>query len=143
LARIRELHALNPDKARTRRHKWEQRNPDKIKAYTAKQTAKQKAKLDEAERVKNLEALDVNVKTGLRISLAACLSLQGAKPYVMRNEIFPDGSKPLDNIKKLFSKYELTLEAEKNRLRKYSEDERRAQGERLRVRLRRKLNLEN
>jgi predicted RNase H-like nuclease (RuvC/YqgF family) len=50
LARIRELHALNPDKARTRRRKWEQRNPDKTKAYSAKQIAKQKAKLAELER---------------------------------------------------------------------------------------------
>jgi hypothetical protein len=51
LARIRELHALNPDKARTRRRKWTQRNPERIKAYTAKQIAKQKAKLAEAERI--------------------------------------------------------------------------------------------
>jgi hypothetical protein len=110
------------------------RNNPKWKEKSKERWAERKRTLAEAERLKNVEGLDL--KTGIRVSLAACLSLEGANPYVMRNEIYPDAADSFDSVKKLFSSNRVSnIEAEKRRMAKLPEDQRRAEGDHLRRRL--------
>ena len=127
------------------RKSYRESNRDKISKwahshYVRKGKALQKSRMAAAKRLKNLEGLDL--KTGLRISIASNLSLEGANLYAMRNEVYPGAKDSFDSIKKLFANHAVKIEAEKKRLCRYSEDLRRAEGERLRNRLRRELGIE-
>jgi hypothetical protein len=109
------------------------RNPEKHKAYRRKYAARDRAKLAEAVRLKNVEGLDL--KTGLRASLAAHMTLIGKKPYQMASDIHPDSSNPFDATKKLFRRQPVVIADEKQRIAKLASDERQREainlGERL------------
>jgi hypothetical protein len=102
------------------------KNPERYKE-------RHKRKRAEYARLKNLEGLDL--KTGLRVSLAACLSLEGEKRYAMRNEIFPDSVDSRDAIKKLFKNHQPRIDSEKKRISALSENERQFEAKYLQTRL--------
>ena len=87
----------------------------------------------ETRRFRNLEGLDL--RTGLRVSLAAHLALEGIKPYTMRKDIYPDSVDSAGAIKKLFLNHESKLDAEKQRITALPEDQRRLEADDVRTRL--------
>jgi hypothetical protein len=95
--------------------------------------AKRRQEQVEGQRLRNLEGLDL--KTGLRVSLAAHLSLKGLKPYAMRRDVYPDSLDPADAIKKFFKNHGLKIQAEKKRISALIRDEQRIKAEQLRTRL--------
>jgi hypothetical protein len=120
--------------------RYPNRSPEKVEKDTERSRVKYRAtqaKLAKADRLKNVEGLDL--KTGLRVSLAAGLLAEGATPYLMRDEVYPDAKDPLDSIKKLLSNRAAPIDAEKLRFAGLPEDQRRAEIEDLRVRLHREL----
>lgn len=92
-----------------------------------------KKRLAGSQRLRNLEGLDI--KTGLRISLAAHRSLDGLNLWAMKNDIYPDSNTPGDSAKKLFANHRPKIEAEKNRISALPENERQREAGQLRLRL--------
>jgi len=130
----------NPEKQAAIDARWRKNNPEKVKLRNKRGSTSRHAKLAELKRLKNVERVDL--LTGLRLSLAAYLSLEGVNPHAMRNEIYPDAKDAADSIKKLLGNYRPVLEAEKKRLTARPEHSRRDEVADLRIRLYRELNRE-
>jgi hypothetical protein len=95
--------------------------------------AERNRNLAELERLKNVEGLDL--KTGLRVSLAAHRDLAHKSQYQMAPDIYPDSSDPFNAIKQLFRRLRPVIEDEKQRVTKLTDDERQRDAEDLEARL--------
>jgi hypothetical protein len=94
---------------------------------------KQQAKLAEAERLRNLEGLDL--KTKLRVSLLAYRLLGDANLYAAMEYVYPDSGGPYNAVKQLERRFHAVIEDEKKRLAKLSDDQQRLEAEHLHARL--------
>jgi hypothetical protein len=139
LARIRELRALDPEKARKLKREWLARNPDKKKAYSERNTARVKElrrRLRELERIAQNPGLQKD--TRLRITVAALLSLDGLSKRAMSRLLFPAQTRrdvAYNNTKVFFRRFLQSIESEKLLVASLSEAERRREAERARSNL--------
>lgn len=120
------------------------RTPEEVE-LDAKKQAEQKqrrraaelAKLAERDRLKNVQGLDL--KTGLRASLAAHRASRGKKPYQMASDIYPDSSDPFNAIKQLFRRIHPVIKDEQQRVADLTDDQRETEVNDLEARLKREL----
>jgi hypothetical protein len=136
-ARQARYYTADPDRYRAYARTAYAKNPDKLKARSRARNLHIRAKLAEAERLTRVEGLDL--KTGLRASLAAHAAFQGKKPYQMARDVCPDSVDAFDAIKKLFRRFPTLIEDEKKRVAKLPENLRQTEAENLAARLKREL----
>jgi hypothetical protein len=89
----------------------------KIQEANRKRYVREREKLAEAERLKNVEGLDL--KTGLRVSLLAHRFVEGAKPYDMKDGdvIYPGSQDPSSALRQLQSRFSAIIQIEQTRIR--------------------------
>jgi hypothetical protein len=133
LAKRRERRARNPEKVRARAREEYRRNPQKYIEFTKARRKKEREKLAKAGRLQNVEGLDL--KTGLRGSLAAHGLFNGKNTYEMASDVYPDSSDPFNAIKQLVRRLGAVIEDERKRVSKLSADQRRREKEDLESRL--------
>ena len=127
------------------RKRWIKENREKARAAVRRHHAKYREVVNaktrqryanrttEALRLKNLEGLDI--KTGLRLSLAAHRLAAGINPYQMAPDVYPDSSDPGNAIKQLVRRFQVVPDEEKQRIMKLEESQRKSEAQEIRARL--------
>jgi hypothetical protein len=120
--------------------RYPNRSAEKIEKDRERNRAKyqvRQAKLAEAERLKNVEGLDL--KTGLQISLLAHRLVEGASLYDMRDGdiVYPKSQDPFAALRQLHKRFSPIVEAEQERISALADEQRTAEKVLLTERLRR------
>jgi hypothetical protein len=107
---------LNREGVNAEVRQWRIKNPERYKAHVKRANDRKRDKLRDAERLLNVEALDL--KTGLRVSLLAHRFVEGASLYDMRNGdvVYPKSQDPFAALRQLRQRFSATIQDEQTRI---------------------------